>query len=403
VVITATDAETGGAGLAAPTTEYKAPGSASFVAGLPGSLSLGLPLTGPSATSWSISGTLNAPALGIYEIRVKVKDACGAEGSTTFKIDVRTSCVGSLGDKPMYVGQTYVVADVNGSAKIALSAGLKACEPGADIRLAKVTFAIRNADGTCTPLPGAANLPVGLVDPGNLQCGTATTIVTYNLGKNVASACIQIAILVGGNFVHNIPADDELVTIAMPVQKSSILGCGKIPNCDTNGVNTTRGVLKGVDGDNTKVFFNLTYTKSGSNPQGKVTLLVHSKKNPDGISPDFAEPHCYKITSTAIASLTVNGTNSAATGKALFTSKCTVQDITNPNSLPISLDGSATLQVTATDGTPNLTPPYPGKDDYVSVYVIGKSGGVWFANKLNAKLQAVETPVIANSGDVVVK
>jgi hypothetical protein len=59
--------------------------------------------------------------------------------------------------------------------------------------------------------------------------------------------------------------------------------------------------------------------------------------------------------------------------------------------------------MTATDGTPNLAPPYPGKDDYVSVYVLGKSGGVWFANKLNNNLQAVESPVIANSGDVIVK
>jgi hypothetical protein len=101
--------------------------------------------------------------------------------------------------------------------------------------------------------------------------------------------------------------------------------------------------------------------------------------------------HCYKITSTAIATLALTSQGSTA-NKAVFTSKSVVQDITNPNNI-VAVDGGATLQITATDGQP-LSTVGNGTGDTVSIYVLNKDGGVWYADKLDASLKAVELPIV---------
>src|SRR5206468_62218 len=115
-------------------------------------------------------------------------------------------------------------------------------------------------------------------------------------------------------------------------------------------------------------------------------VMIHSMQNPDGTA--SATMRTYKITSTAVSGL---GSNTQ-TGTASFSSKATVQDITNASS-PISVDGGATMQINLLDGALGKG-TNPGIGDLISIYVLNKSGGVWFANKLDSSLKAVAVPVI---------
>ena len=129
----------------------------------------------------------------------------------------------------------------------------------------------------------------------------------------------------------------------------------------------------------------MTYNKKGSNPQGRVSVIVHSMNNPDGSPATLMRT--YKISSTAISVLAAD----AIKGAASFSSKATVQDITDPLN-PIAVDGAATLQVEMKDAA----------TDTISIYVLNKAGGVWFVNKLDAMLKAVQAPVIG-TGNIIVK
>lgn len=44
-----------------------------------------------------------------------------------------------------------------------------------------------------------------------------------------------------------------------------------------------------------------------------------------------------------------------------------------------------------------------GLNDKISIYALKKNGGVWFANKLDATLKAVEVPIVSGTGDILVK
>jgi hypothetical protein len=77
-----------------------------------------------------------------------------------------------------------------------------------------------------------------------------------------------------------------------------------------------------------------------------------------------------------MTSLTTNPITST-TGTAFFNGKANIQDITNPNAPPISIDGNATLQVQMTDAGE------PGINDMISITVFNKLGGVWFTSNWN--------------------
>ena len=123
---------------------------------------------------------------------------------------------------------------------------------------------------------------------------------------------------------------------------------------------------------------------------------VSSMNKPDGTL--YLTMHTYRITSTAISVLAAQKDLAAAYWTASFGSKCTIQDVTTGE----SVDGGATLQVTMTDGDKG-TAAHMGVGDGISIYVLKKNGGVWFANKLDGTLKAVESPVVTGTGDIVVK
>ena len=85
-----------------------------------------------------------------------------------------------------------------------------------------------------TPITGAQNLPVGLVTPGDPSVGTAAANVQYSIGSAQGTA-LQIAVVVGGNYLANDPTTDASITIAVPVAGGLICGGGTSDNSNTAG------------------------------------------------------------------------------------------------------------------------------------------------------------------------
>jgi hypothetical protein len=348
------------------------------------------------------STTLSVCTLSGNTVHIVSAGACTIQGSqagdanympavNSLLITIAPACVTATAER-MYIGTMFGWTSPTGNtASLTLSAGLKGC--GGDIRTAKVTFATRNADNSLTPIPGASNLPVGLVNPGDITVGAATTIIQWNLGS-AANTVIDVAIVVGGNFTSNSPSNDALVTIARPPGTNTILGAGSIQ--DGNPTNS-QGYLKASSNDVAQYHLDITFNKTGTNPQGKVWVQINSYNKPDGTTDSML--HTYQFTSTAISTLAADNTK----GTATFSSKATVQDITNPNAAPISVDGGATLQITLTDGDKGKI-LNPGAADSISIYVLKKSGGVWYANQLDSSLNAVQQPIVSSGGnDLIVK
>ena len=122
------------------------------------------------------------------------------------------------------------------------------------------------------------------------------------------------------------------------------------------------GQYPGAAGTKSNFGFNVKYTKSGSNLQGHVNIIVRNGGR------------VYQIKSTSITSLSTQlGLNGQPPSKATFNGKANIQDITNPLT-PITIDGNGTLQMTLTDNGE------PGSTDTIAITVWNKSGGLWFAS-----------------------
>jgi hypothetical protein len=109
--------------------------------------------------------------------------------------------------QPLYTGTlwAWTTSASSSTASLTLSATIQDfgnCT--GDIRTARVTFALRRTGSSYTPIQGATNLPVGLVNPADPSVGTANTIIQYNIG-NASAATLDIAVIVGGNYSLNNP------------------------------------------------------------------------------------------------------------------------------------------------------------------------------------------------------
>jgi hypothetical protein len=364
------------------------------VAGRPVTFTIGTQSVNATTDALGLATTnlllANSQGVGSYTVTAAFAGDCTFKPSSGSKpFTITSSCVIPPGEAQReYIGTyfAWTTSPTSSAATLTLSAALQACS--GDIRTARVTFAIRSGS-IWSQIAGATNLPVGLVDSGNITKGTATAIVQYNIG-NADAMDLEIAIIVGGNYAQNDPSQDALITVAKSPATSSILGGGQ-----TNNLADSRGFIRGANGDITQFFLNAIYNKKGSNPQGRVTIIMHSMNNPDG-SPS-ATMRTYTIKSTAISVLAAD----TIKGTASFSSKATLQDITNPAN-PISIDGGSTLQIEMTDGAKGAG-TNPAVGDTISIYLLNKNGGVWFANKLDSLLRAVQVPVLVGSGDIIVK
>jgi hypothetical protein len=224
-----------------------------------------------------------------------------------------------------------------------------------DVRNARVTF----VDGSSgNPLSsGCSNLPVGLVNAGDLKTGTATCNWSANIG-NADSQAFTIGIKVANYYTRYSSTDDTVVTVSKPLS-SFITGGGYLVN------QASAGQKAGGTGQKTNFGFNVKYNKSNTNLQGNINTIVRNGGR------------VYQIKGNSMSSLSVAGNTTAPNGTnpatATFNGKASIQDITNPTS-PVSVDGNATLQVKMTDKGE------PGSSDTIAITVWNKSGGLWFAS-----------------------
>ena len=242
-----------------------------------------------------------------------------------------------------------------------------------DIRTARVSFFYKNGT-TLTPITGAQNLPVGLVNPGDLSTGSASAIVSYNLGSAPA-ATLTIAVRVTGNYNTLLGAEhDALITVAAPTPGGLIAGGGKL--CQA----ASAGFVKGAGDKKSEIGFYVQYNKNLKTPQGNVELIIRSYNDRNGnvtFHPVTGEKilRTFKIKSTAISILAVTSPT------AQFTSKGNISEIVN--GVEQSVEGNITLQMKLLDAqatiSSSLTP------DGVAVTVYRAKGGIWYSNDWNGK------------------
>jgi hypothetical protein len=283
-----------------------------------------------------------------------------------------------------YTGSTYfwTTSSTSSTASLTLAATVKnSPNYGGDIRTSRVSFFIVNGT-TETPITGAQNLPVGLVNPDDLTVGTAATTVQYNLGSATA-ATLTIRVKVTGNYVSAGIYEDKEIMVAVPVTGGQIDGA-----VDMNDEGSA-GYLKGTS----NVSFFVKYSKSLKNPQGGVKIIVHSDYDRNGQYDPGANDnkgHIYKLRSNAITTLSVgSGSNPNV---AQFTSKANVVEIVD--GVEQSIEGNCTMVFDMTDVSRQ------GEGDMVAITVYRAKGGMWFTSKWDGSKPVQK--VIEEGGNVAV-
>jgi len=250
------------------------------------------------------------------------------------------------------------------TATLALSATIKNNKNyTGDLRTARVSFFVRNGT-TLTPINGAQNLPVGLVNPSDPEGpGTAAVNVQYSVTTHTI---LEIAVKVTGNYT-NLGGEntDGLIEIAIPTPGGLIAGCARL--CNTNSAGYIKGATTCPTGDvKADASFYVQYNKSGSNPQGKVYLTIRSYYDKTGRLDNVL--HTYKVKSTAISVLGVKSPNSDFSGKA------NVTEIVNGTE--VNVEGGAQMQLSIYDGgAPGQSAP-----DKFGITIFRSAGGVWYSN-----------------------
>jgi hypothetical protein len=341
--------------------------------------------------NWYINGTAGTP--GAYVITLNFQDKCGKQGSASATIIVNKTPTMPAADT-YYTGPIFywTTSPNSSTATLTLMATVKTKTCVADIRTATVSFYIRDPlnPSSLTPINGAQNLPVGLVNPGDITTGTAGANVQYNIGSATAST-LDIAVIVGGNFIGNDPTTDQMVTIAVPVAGGQICGGGTINNAADYG---SVGYLKGSATDPACFSFFVQYNKSGSNPHGSVQIFDRSYYKVDGTLDTVL--HTYMFKSTAISVLSVTLGNPTTPSKAQFSSKANVIEIL-PNGTESSIEGNDIMTMTLTDYTIESSNTKPNT---LAVTIQRTAGGMWYSSDWNGAMTVEKAPA---SGTVSVK
>ena len=299
---------------------------------------------------------------------------------------------------------------------------LPECLP--NITRAKVSFFIStNGGSSFSPVSSGQNLPVGLVDPRDFSTGTASVISQFDLGKN-QSAQLWVKVVVGGEYTLTSDEFNVPVTVAVPGQINTLVAGGTLTNDGVSLAGSSgflaNGYLGRGDGltsgalQASSVDFGgqVAYNKSLTNPQGQLSITIHSYNKPDG-TPDTVE-HTYWIKSNSIADMAL------VAGTASFSSKTNVYEVTGGTKA--GLDGGGVMQMTftpaggtyqvtaSTGSTVTLTcPAISGGCVGVTAYKsAGAGGGVWFSSAWGAVTsgglpQSIEKTIKANSGSTYIK
>ncbi|WP_188493574.1 YDG domain-containing protein, partial [Flavobacterium palustre] len=233
--------------------------------------------------------------------------------------------------------------------------------PKGDLRGAKVTFCYVN-NGVWSPIPSAKDIPVGLVDINDGSIGFASAIVQFDIGSQNA-ANYQVGVLVTGAYSNETLKDcglsQVIVSVSKPISGGFICGGSRFVNPVTT--QQSAGYIKGVPGLCTDYQFDIQYTKSGTNPKGKVKVLINSYYKTDGILDD--KLHTYIITTNAIASMVATAPRGTFSAKANL-----VEQI---GETTVAIEGGATFQMTAYQC---------GTDQKIAITLYRKAGGIWFSS-----------------------
>ena len=364
VNIAASDGDSPGSSLNITVSFTKNGGG--IISGLPAGLSLSLMSTASNSRTWNVTGCITGDGIGVYSIKVVVSDECGATCNSTFTVTVTAAPTQPTTDA-YYIGSCFYWTNGPNSntTSLTLVASLRNHDCG-DIRTARVSFYVRN--GTIlTPINGAQNLPVGLVNPNDKTVGTASANVQYNIGSATALP-LDIAVIVGGNYAANDPATDKTIMIAVPVPGGQICGGGELSN------NNSSGYLKGATSppSYTNFSFFVQYNRSMKNMQGAVEVYVRSYNDRNGIAGNII--HTYKLKSNAISTLAVN---QPSLGYAQFTGKANVVEIVG--GAEQSIEGNCVMQLDLFDGDYSS----PALKDQLAVTIYRNKGGVWFSSYWN--------------------
>ena len=264
----------------------------------------------------------------------------------------------------MYTGDgfAWTTGPSTSTATLTMVAAIKDnSSPTGDVRSAKVSFYFVN--GTIlTPIPSAQNLPVGLIDVTDGSVGTASAIVQLNIGS-LNSQSFQVAVKVTGAYTNN-PYDalsQTIVTVSKPVTGGFITGGSSVNNQNSSGY------IKGATGLNTDYQFDIQYNSSGTNPKGKVNILVRSYYDNTGILD--SKLHTYFIRTNAIALLAIS--NPLATGT--FSAKANMEEQLADGTV-VSVESGATFQMVAFQNACN---------QQIAITYYRKAGGVWFSSRWN--------------------
>ena len=368
VTVTATDADSQGSDLVIDAVSYTFNGG-SPISGLPDALSItAVDPPGANSRAWTVTGCMKGTGPGTYVIKVAIKDDCGVGNSkfTTFTIVVTPGLVLPVAEY-YYTGATFywTTGPSSSTASLTLAASIKNKFAGCgDITTARVSFFVRNGT-TLTPINGAQNLPVGLVDPTNTNVGTASAIVQYNMGS-ATMLPLDICIKVTGNYTGvSDPTTEKQITLAVPLPGGQIVGGGMLDNL------TSSGYISRPSDEETFYSLEVKFSKSLANPQGRVELTIYSKTNPAGVVDGIV--HTYKVKSTAISTLV---TGKPTPADAQFSSKANITEIL-ANGTAVGVESGVPFVINLFDG--DIVPGGP-KDDSLGITIYRKNGGVWYSN-----------------------
>ena len=324
-----------------------------------------------SATA-SIGPLLVAPGSNPLAVNfggVNANFALAAYNSTlaTVRENARATYAGTLFAATSSTSSNTATVVLSATIQDISAADASDTDPG-DVRNAKVSFIDREAGDKVL----CSNLPVGLVSAGDATTGTATCNWSASIGSS-DSVSFTIGIVVDGYYDRNDSGDNAVVTVSRPYPTSFITGGGYLVLANS------AGLTAGDVNSRANFGFNVKYNKSGTNLQGRINTIVRR------------QGRVYQIKGNSMTSLSVQP--AAGGGKATFTGKASITDITDPLA-PVSVDGNATLQVTMTDNGE------PGNSDLIGITVWNKSGGLWLSSNWSGTATAEQ---VLAGGNMVVR
>ncbi len=275
--------------------------------------------------------------------------------------------------------QYFAVNPNNNTGTVVLSAYVPDRNDGADtrgdIRNARATFKDGANFGTGTVL-SSANIPVGLVNPGNIQEGFVSTSFDYTLTPgDISSGGVIYQVWTGlSNYYCGVTAEPTIITLGLP-GNDFVTGGGHMV------MQNSAGTYAGTAGKKMNLGFVFKWNPSGKNLQGKANVIY--RKEEGGIV------YNYQIKSNSINSLVVQNVDNngnPATGnnitfkKAIISTKANLKRL-NPDGTTVDLGGGYTFTMTAWESTTVNN----GSLDRISVQLAGSgSTGLLFSSNWTA-------------------